>query len=112
MIDFNGLTQTCLDIAKKRTANGGAGNDYLKHCATEIVEATAARAQLGFWQIAKSMKIKEHLERAEAEYADELADIIICAMLAAAADNLDIEKALLNKIAINEKRAMGIGDKL
>ena len=111
MIDLNRCAADALKVAIKRKLK-----NILKHTATEVVEAQEAYTRYkteykciddGCMQdnvCAQSLKtdIKDL-------YADELADIIICALIAAAQDNIDIEKAVTKKMAKNELRAV-IGD--
>ena len=48
----------------------------------------------------------------ESKYAEELADVIICALIAAKRDGIDIERAVSLKMQINAQRAAMKGDKL
>ena len=75
--------------------------DILKHCAGEVIEAATAREYM----------IMQDYDNKHA-YGEELADVIICALIAAANDGVDIEKAIKEKIKINEQRAAMQGDKL
>lgn len=50
----------------------------MKHCAGEVIEAAQARAEL------------HNGETTYEEYGHELADVIICALIAAVDDNVDI----------------------
>ena len=63
--------------------------EILKHCAGEVIEA-----------------------HEESKYAEELADVIICALIAAKRDGIDIERAVSLKMQINAQRAAMLGDKL
>lgn len=114
MTDLNELARKCKEISDARQKNGGVGNDPLKHCAGEVVEAVEAREYLNiirrFDTVALSEKTTQEI--AKADYAEELADVIICPLIAAADDGIDIESAVLNKIKKNEARALGLGDKL
>lgn len=71
-----------------------------KHMAGEVLEAQEARLQYlaHIWR-------GEDIAAYEQEYADELADVIICALSAAARSELDIEAALERKMMRNEQRA-------
>lgn len=110
MIDLNELAKKTLANAEERHANGAniktATRSMLKHCATEVVEATEAyiKAQ---WQL-NGNETEIEMEH----FASELADIICCALIMAGKENIDIEKAVLGCIEKNRKRAEGIGDKL
>ena len=45
-------------------------------------------------------------------YAEELADVVICVLIAAYDDNIDIEAAINSKMQKNAQRAALEGDKL
>ena len=99
MIDFNEHAQKAQEIAfncwKKK------GVDYhtpaiLKHCAGEVCEAVDAYDQY----------LYENSQSHRNKLAAELADIITCALIAAANEDIDIEKALQDCQQKNEARAM------
>ena len=46
------------------------------------------------------------------DYAEELADVVICVLIAAYEDNIDIEQAINSKMQKNAQRAALEGDKL
>ena len=106
MIELNELAKECREIAKKREEHGLKSDtlNCLKHCAGEVVEANEAYNDWTFLDTPK-----EDMKRA---YAEELADIIICTLIAAANDNIDIEMAISEKVVKNSLRAEGVGDKL
>lgn len=97
MIDLNELKKKAHENSKKRAENGGTKPlntfNLLKHCATEVVEATEAH------------------EKYSDYFSDELCDIICCVLIIAENEQIDIEQALLKCIEKNRKRAEGIGDK-
>lgn len=101
-IELNEIAKNALITAQKRENNGAnlRINDILKHCAGEVIEAAEARAKCG--RVANSF----------AAYSEELADIVICVLIAAARDGVDIENALNEKMAKNAKRAALQGEKL
>lgn len=105
MIDLNSLCKTAFEIAKARQENGSNVNVYtpnmLKHCATEVVEATEAytNSTIRYGSINQ-------------QFADELADIICCVLIIAGREEIDIEKAVNSCIEKNRKRAEKTGDKL
>ena len=68
----------------------------LKHCAGEVCEAVEAYNEYKF----------EPYELKKEKLAGELADIITCALIAAANEDIDIEKALQECQQKNEARAM------
>ena len=101
MIDLNKLAEALTGISKAREQNGAVGlhcdtMSLLKHTATEVVEATEAWVSNG----AASMQFK-----------CELADIIVCVLIIAHLEHVDIESALHVVYEKNKKRAEGTGDK-
>ena len=76
----------------------------LKHCATEVIEATEAYTR---WEWDE-----EHLQEARDSFASELADIICCCTIIAGRENIDLDKAVADCLEKNRKRAEGTGDKL
>ena len=114
MIDLNELSKECKKISDMRQANGGVGNDPLKHAAGEIIEAVEARdiaASIDLDSLDTKTKQKYYNAR-QLDYADELADVIICALVAGAKENFDMEGAILRNVDKNRRRALCIGDKL
>ncbi len=100
-MNLNEAAENAHRTARQREKNGAkfTGGDILKHCAGEVIEAAQARAELG--------------EKTTYEdYGYELADVIICALIAAYEDNVDIERAVNEKMQINAQRAAMQGDKL
>lgn len=91
MLDLNNLSQICLDISERRQKQGDFGKrlntteNLLKHCATEVVEAMAEKESL-------------------TEFSKELADIVICVLVIAGKEQIDIEEAILDGIEKNQKR--------
>lgn len=109
MIDLNELKKETLRIAKKREENGAVVKtnsfETLKHCATEVVEATQAYTEYAF--------VKESGVRYSTHnLSSELADVIVCVLNVAELEKIDIEKALLDCVEKNRKRSEKIGDKL
>ncbi len=104
MIKLNELTVKCMENAQKRQKNGANiktdTRSMIKHCATEVVEAMEAYSN---WSTLCDSK--PHFE-------SELADIICCVLIIAGQEQIDIEKAVLDCIEKNSKRAEGMGDKL
>ena len=99
MIDLNEHAQKAQEIAFNRWKKKDV--DYhtpaiLKHCAGEVCEAVEAYNQY----------LYEYIESNRNELAAELADIINCALIAAANEDIDIEKALQDCQQKNEARAM------
>lgn len=99
---LNEIAKNAYETALKRQNNGAEVKikDILKHCAGEVIEAQEAFIM---W------KYEAHpAER----YGEELADVIICELIAAARDKIDIEKAVSDKLKKNAERAALQGDKL
>lgn len=116
MVDLNELSKITLETANNRMANGANIKtdtmSMLKHCAGEVVEATEAYGRLcsarnDFEDIGMEAKDAD-----TSHFASELADIICCALIIAGKENIDIEKALLDCMERNRKRAEKQGDKL
>lgn len=101
MVDLNELKKKAYEYAKKRAENGGVKPlntfNLLKHCATEVVEATYVYS--------------ECFEEDTIHFEAELADIICCVLIITENEKIDIEQALLKCIEKNRKRAEGTGDK-
>ena len=99
MIDLNEHAQKAQEIAFNRWKKKGL--EYhtpaiLKHCAGEVCEAVEAYNQY----------LYEYIESNRNKLAAELADIITCALIAAANEDIDIEKALQDCQEKNEARAI------
>lgn len=97
MIDLNDMAKKMLEVAKIRDP---ATNQMrmLKHCATEVAEATAVYA---------STTCCDDISRPVCDegFASELADIISCALIISALHNLDINAALQKCYRKNVERA-------
>ena len=90
MIDLNILSKVAVDNSKKR----GNVLEPLKHCACEVVEAMEA---FTFYREYKTDILKEQL-------AGELADVIMCALVLAGQEGIDIENALTECAEKNRAR--------
>lgn len=98
MIDLNKTAKNCLKIHDRRIKNGaGCPKDILQHCAMEVVEAVEIRGHL-------TLSDKRVLN----DYSLELADIITCALIAAANEDIDIEFALKRVQKKNEGRVVEV----
>lgn len=84
MLTLNTIAKQALTIARAR---GFADKDVLKHLAGEVIEASEA-----------------YTNRNIENYSHELADVIICALSASAQLDIDIEKAIEEKLFMNAKR--------
>lgn len=96
MIDLNQIASGAHDIAKKR---GYPYSDtrlepLLKYCAGETVEAS----------FAASMYEKEHSDLDRELLKGELADIMMCVLIACSELDVDAEGILLECLSKNEKR--------
>ena len=118
MIDLEKAQITCFNTAKKREHNGGTvkvtPESMLKHCATELVEAAIAeaafsKAKTEFYGCGD---YDERIKPVVQEYEDELADVIVCILIAAECDGLDMDAAIRRCIKKNKNRAELKGDKL
>lgn len=105
MVDLNGFCKFSLANAEQRQKNGGHiktdTHSMLKHCATEVVEATEAYTN----SMIRYGSINQ-------QFADELADIVCCVLIIAGREEIDIEKAVNDCIEKNRRRAEGTGDKI
>lgn len=108
-LSLNEIAKLSYENAKKREENGGhistETRAMLKHCATEVVEATEAYSRLNFEKLVFSAENKN-------KFASELADIICCCTIIAGRENIDLDKAVADCLEKNRKRAEGTGDKL
>lgn len=108
MVDLNELSKLAFDNAEKRMNNGAnisvETRKMLKHCSTEVIEAMEAYSILCYSAIDDEFNQKKN-------FSSELADIICCVLIIAKKENIDIEKAVLDCIEKNRKRAEMIGDK-
>lgn len=102
MIDLNFISKIAFEYSKAREKNGsvekGSTLNLLKHCAMEVVEATDA-----YTILCKSAIDDEFKQRKD--FSSELADVIMCILIIAAQENLDIEEALKDCLEKNRKRA-------
>lgn len=115
MIELNGLARIMRNCAEARQKNGANittdTRAMLKHCATEVVEATEAYAELAI--VREANKDTEICTFDDEKYFEsELADIIACCLIIAGEENIDIEQALNDCYEKNRKRANKEGDKL
>lgn len=120
MVDLNKLAKKTLENAMLRQKNGAHINcdtyHMLKHCATEVIEAQQAfdewQEDLKFGPISMGVTDPDWTKiTPKDQFASELADIVCCCLIIAGHTNIDIEKAVLDCIEKNRKRAEGVGDK-
>ena len=111
-MNLNELAKASHETAKKRQENGAnisvKTRDMLKHCATEVIEATEAYTKMDCYPQLN----KHEQEIFKDRFASELADIITCAAIIAHAEEIDLDKAVADCLEKNRKRAEGTGDKL
>lgn len=104
--DFDKFLKESLDVAKMREANGGIKLDtfsLLKHCATEVVEASQAYSKLSL----EAYDIEN-----EDDFKKELGDIMCCALLICANLGYNVPDILSTCYLKNKARAEKHGDKL
>lgn len=115
MIDLNDLAYKMRNVAHARKMNGANIDDdvmpMLKHCATEIVEATEAYNILQS-TIEDNREYEKNIIEDEERFESELADIVACVLIICANEpTIDIEKALQKCFEKNLARAELRGDK-
>ena len=133
MIDLNDFCKKSFEVAKARQNNGGKINvdpfQMLKHCATEVVEATesfvAYREIKNLAEDLTATDIEEKWESQEEpdvcenyyqesrkHFISELADIVSCCVIIAGKEGFDLEQALNDCYERNKLRSEHKGDKL
>ena len=107
---LNEIAKDSYKSAKKRQENGAKISAepiaMLKHCATEVVEATEAYKELCL------RDSEDSLPRLKNNFASELADVICCCAIIAYYTEIDLDTAISKCLEKNRKRAEKIGDKL
>ena len=99
MLNINDLAEQAHTLTERR----GYKTDVfscLKHCAGEVTEAVEANT---VYNKTGDKADQNHL-------AEELADIIICALTASAEEGIDIERAVNEAMLKNARRAYGAKD--
>lgn len=99
MLNINDLAKQAHTLSERR----GYRTDVfscLKHCAGEVTEAVEANT---VYNKTGEKADQNHL-------AEELADIIICALTASAHEEIDIERAINESMLKNARRAYGTED--
>lgn len=133
MIELNGLARIMRNCAEARQKNGANittdTRAMLKHCATEVIEATEAYSKYSEiknladdinatdieekWESQEEPDAcEEYYQKSKEYFSSELADIIACCLIIASGENIDIEQALNDCYEKNRKRANKEGDKL
>lgn len=105
MINLNDLAKQSHSLVEQRGLDADVISS-LKHCAGEVVEATEA------YYIWTDLTATEEVNaKHKADFALELADVIICALTASADMNIDIEKAINGAMLKNARRAYAKGNR-
>lgn len=115
---LNVLARQMYDVALVRHQRCGAEIDtigLLKHCATEVVEATEAAVNYTRlaaltdggtdFDVAVPSKTEQLYRKDKELLSSELADIIACALIIAGKEGLDIQSAVTQCLNKNRKRA-------
>ena len=107
---LNKLAKDMFEVAKKRSKNGkNIKTDelsMLKHCATEVVEATDALIRFE-----NKSCINPEIDNYWKDFENELADVIACVLIICGGNQVDISKRLKECYEKNKARAEGVGDK-
>ena len=113
MFNLNELCVMAYENASKREAKDGKVStdtmQMLKHCATEVVEATEAYSRVQ--STSDIREAEDMLNRMRADFASELCDIVCCVLIIAGKEGIDMEKFLTECMEKNYYRAIGKGDK-
>ena len=115
MIDLNDLAYKMRNVAYVRKTNGANVDTdtmaMLKHCASEVVEATEAYNTLDS-AINDNCEHERNIIELQEHFESELADVIACILIICANEpTIDIEEALQKCFQKNLARAEGRGDK-
>lgn len=115
MIDLNDLAYKMRNVAYVRKTNGANVDTdtmaMLKHCASEVVEATEAYNTLDT-AINDNCEYERNIIELQKHFESELADVIACILIVCANEpTIDIENALQKCFEKNLARAEGRGDK-
>jgi len=102
VINLNELAKTSYEISQKRGKpySDVSAEKVLKYTAGEVIEASFA-ASVYKHTSGKSGQLKAQEHRL---FAGELADIIVCVLIAAHSENIDIEQSLIDCVEKNKKR--------
>lgn len=115
MIDLNDLAYKMRNVAYVRKTNGANVDTdtmaMLKHCASEVVEATEAYNTLDT-AINDNCEYERNIIELQEHFESELTDVIACILIVCANEpTIDIENALQKCFEKNLARAEGRGDK-
>ena len=114
MINLNELASQAYITAKKREKNGAfictEPMAMLKHCATEVIEAT--EAFLNYKEALNFIDDSVVIDECQQDFENEIADIIVCCLIISGYSMIDIEKAVNRVMEKNRLRAEKMGDKL
>ena len=108
MIDLNEAAKASLEVLKRREANGAASTSaktwqMIKQMASNVIDVSEAYDDY-------LIRFGDKISRKS--LASGLANVIISALCFAAEYDVDIDKAVQNKMRLNERRVNKQGDKL
>lgn len=107
MIDLNKVSAFALNIAKARKVDEvdkpGGTVRMLKHCAGEVVEAADA-----YREYVNALECVENEDErtlvSVRPFSLELADVVMCCLIIAELNGVDMELALLERLEKNKRR--------
>lgn len=116
MIDLKQKAKDAFGNAKKRFPvymKGDFPFEFLKLCAGKILNANRAYEEWGFISNQlptcktdeRTKDCKKLIAQAKQNFSLKLADVIICCLAIAGAENIDMEKAILKSMEANDKEA-------
>lgn len=109
MIDLNEIAKEAYTTAWKRYKVGSCKSNpqdtiaMQKHTAGEVVEAT--EAYIKWCETKYDENLETKLIECKKAFSSELMDVIVCALITAHFNGIDVEKELKNCLAKNAKRA-------
>jgi NTP pyrophosphatase (non-canonical NTP hydrolase) len=107
-VNINEIAQKAVMYANKRASIEGLESPYdvlgmCRHTSSELFEVIDAFTR---WQCVQcSLEDYEDCEEEKTAFTDEIADVIMCALIIAAGQGVDVEKALEKCLEKNRKRA-------
>ncbi|MCQ2598190.1 MAG: hypothetical protein MJ181_10135 [Treponema sp.] len=100
MIDLNKMSLQALEIANARNIEPVTVMNMIKHCAGEVVEASESYSKTDFQD-------KFLLSEKYKDFISEMSDVIMCILIVAGLEEIDIEQALRNCLKKNKARIKG-----
>lgn len=107
MIDVNEIAQKAYTTALKRFKSGNCKTNphdtiaMLKHCVEEVIEVTEAYIN---WQLCDGDCSTQIYADEKFDFAIELMDVVVCALITAHYNGIDVEKVLNDCMVKNVKR--------